>query len=236
MTPNTYTANVSFEGILKVPYLGGNGGSYSGTTSTSIGNGLSMERIGGKLAYGGGEVMYRIFGTPTVSSPTATTIPSIDFLGQTCSSIKIGDGMIGINLRTLQTQTTINSYYDENKLATQSDALPFGTIEIPESGSYAFSIRLYGWITYNGTARFPFYIYLSKNDKSVSNNLLDAAELDVVVVGGNDYSYSVTLGGAFEAGDKVIISMSRPGLGNWALKTNANNASPVRTSLIYWKL
>ncbi len=236
MTPNKYEQNVPFEGILKVPYLGGNGGSYPGAPAVAIGNGLSMERIGGKLAYGGGEAMYRVFGTPLASSPTAVTIPSINFLGKTCSNIKVGDGAIGINLRTLVSQTAVNIPYNETQQAVNSNELPFGEIVITESGSYAFSLRLYGGISYNGTIRFPFYIFLSKNDKSIQSNQLDAAEIDVVVAGTNDYSYSVTLGGTFESGDKVIISMARPGLGNWTLKTNSNSASPVRTSLVYWKL
>lgn len=245
MTPNTYKQWVAgdddFEAILKVPYLGGNGGSYAGSTAPIvIGNGLSIERIGGKLAYGGGEVMYRVFGRPTVSSPTPTTISStiLDFLGMSCGqNVTIGDGMTGINLKTLVTQTVVNTPYSETTLATVSDELPFGTIIIPESGSYAFSFRLYGQISYsNNTMRFPFYIFLSKNDKSVMSNLLDAAEIDVMVHGTWDYSYSVTLGGAFNAGDEVIISMARPGLGSWTLKTNSNPASPIRTSLIYWKL
>ncbi len=237
MTPNTYQATVPFEGILKVPYLGGNGGSYDGEASYPIGNDLHIERIGGKLAYGGGEVMYRVFGTPANSSPIETTISSINFLGFTCSNTKIGNGMTGINLRTLTTQTVINTEYNETTLATVSDELPFGTITIPESGSYAFSFRLYGQISYgNATMRFPFYIFLSKNNKSVMSNLVDAAEIDLIVNNTWDYSYSVTLGGAFNAGDEVIISMARPGLGSWTLKTNSNPASPIRTSLIYWKL
>ncbi|MFG5856849.1 MULTISPECIES: hypothetical protein [Dysgonomonas] len=238
MTPNTYTANVPFEGILKVPYLGGNGGSYSGTVAASIGNGLSMERIGGKLAYGGGEVMYRIFGTPTVSSPTATIIPSIDFLGQSCSSIKIGDGMIGINLKNLTSDITISTTYNSvSGDHSQANQLPFGDITITESGSYAFSLRLYGRIGTTSQNRLPFYIYLQKNDKST---LMDAAEIDVVVLGlptnQQDYSYSVTLGGTFNAGDKVIISMLRPDLSNWTLRQGLSSNSAIRTSLIYWKL
>lgn len=238
MTPNTYTTNVPFEGILKVPYLGGNGGSYSGTAAASIGNGLSMERIGGKLAYGGGEVMYRIFGTPTVSSPTATTISSLDFLGQTCSSIKIGDGMIGINLKNLTSDVTISTAYNSvNGDYSQANQLPFGDITITESGSYAFSLRLYRRIGTTSQNRLPFYIYLQKNNKST---LIDAAEIDVVVLAlpsnQQDYSYSVTLGGTFDAGDKVIISMLRPDLSNWTLKQGLSSTSAIRTSLIYWKL
>ncbi|MDR3058725.1 MAG: hypothetical protein LBU84_11375, partial [Prevotella sp.] len=164
MTPNTYKkwnpGDDDFEAILKVPYLGGNGGSYPGTLDVPLANGLSIERIGGKLAYGGGEVMYRVFGRPTVSSPITTTIPSniLDFLGMSCGqNVIIGDGMTGINLRNLSSNVTIDlpttGYVGD---ATNSRILPFGTIEIPESGSYAFSFRLYGQITgQSSAARYP---------------------------------------------------------------------------------
>lgn len=237
MTPNSYTQYVPFEGILKIPYLGGNGGSYSETAPISIGNGLWMERIAGKLNYGGGEVMYRIFGTPNTSSPN--TISSISFLGKTpCSGIKIGDGLISINLRNLTSNVTINTAYNSvNGNPAYADQLPFGDITITESGSYAFSLRLYGQILTNSQNRLPFYVYLQKNSKWT---LVDAAEIDLVVLAlpsdQQDYSYSVTLGGTFEAGDKVIISMLRPDLSGWTLKQGASPTSAVRTSLIYWKL
>ena len=94
MQPATYTASQPFEGILKVPYTGGNGGAYAGANIGSIGNGLSMELIAGKLAIGGGEVMYRIHGTPTSGSPTATPV-NITFLTKTCtSSMQLGGGVV----------------------------------------------------------------------------------------------------------------------------------------------
>lgn len=86
------------------------------------------------------------------------------------------------------------------------------------------------------TVYHSIYIF-KKNNKST---LIDAAEIDVVVLGlptnQQDYSYSVTLGGTFDAGDKVIISMLRPDLSNWTLRQGLSSTSAIRTSLIYWKL
>lgn len=95
--PNSYTKGVAYDGVLKIPYTGGNGGTYASTESSSTINGLHIERIGGVLANGGGEVMYRISGTPTVSSPTLTTFP-IDFLDNTCN-VAIG---ADVAINTLQ--------------------------------------------------------------------------------------------------------------------------------------
>ncbi len=123
-----------------------------------------------------------------------------------------------------------------------SDILPFESITISESGSYAFSIRLYGRITSTYTnQRFPFYIYLFKGSNATSltsATLVDAAEIDISVFSTNDYSYSVTMGGYFSENDKVIVSMACPGLGTWELAqgSTTNLLSPIRTSMIYWKL
>lgn len=242
MSPNSYKKNVAFQGILKVPYLGGNGGSYPGTTPVSIGNGLFLERTGGKLAYGPGEVTYLISGTPTVSSPTTTTIhaSNFSFLGFSCGQdVTVGNGVTGLNLKNLESDVIINTLRQNSGISSDADILPFGTIEINETGSYAFSIRLYGsMMDANFQAgRAPFYIYLMKNDR---NTLIDAAEIDVVVVSQElqyqDYSYSVTLGGSYEAGEKVIIAMHRPHFSRWNLKKGLTTTSPIRTSLIYWKL
>ncbi len=237
MTPATYDAGEAFEGILKVPYLGGNGGTYEEAPAVFIGNGLYMALIGGKLNYGGGEALYRIYGTPTISSPNPTTITSLDFLGKMCSNINIGEGT-SLNLRNLTTDNVVDISYTGDSSYTSADTLPFETIRITESGSYAFSVRLYGNIATSSAGRWPFYIYLQNG---TLDNLQDAAELDIVTIAQTqayqDYSYNVTLGGVFKAGDTVILSMNKPSSGpNWTLKQGTSRTSPVRTSLIYWKL
>ena len=233
VAPNVYTSGVSFEAMVKIPYMGGNGADYPGTEpSVTPVNGLKIERIGGTLAVGGGEVMYRVFGTPTVTTPDITTFP-IDFLGQACN-IEVGSGQASLNLRNLTKDVVVNTNLSSGY--GSSVQLPFGEINISETGSYAFSLRLYGRVATTSASRLPYYIYLQRNSKT---NLLDAAEIDIVTIAQTaayqDYSYSVTLGGSFEAGDKVIISMLTSGV-NWTLRQGSDSLSPIRTSLIYWKL
>jgi len=244
MTPASYKENVYFEGILKIPYMGGNGGTYektdpiSGTTTT---NNLSIERIEGKLAYGGGDVMYRVFGTPKASSPVTATFP-ISFLGQNCN-VTVGNLMSSVNIQSLESDILINSYYLPGGDRNNGTVIPFGEITIPETSSYAFSLRLYGTISQPYFGRIPFYIFLHKK-KDSTITLLDAAELDMVTIDsknsgkGTEYSYSVTLGGVFEEGDQVQISMHRINASapTWYLMKGSDETTPVRTSLIYWKL
>lgn len=239
---SSYTAGQPFETIVKIPYLGGNGATYEGNApvgGTSATNNLYIERISGKLAYGGGEVMYRVFGTPLVSSPTQTTFP-ISFLGKTCT-VSIGGSMTSVNLKNLLTNTLINTNYLPGGDRNNAKRLNFGEIVIPETGSYAFSLRLYGFVSNEYFGRIPFYIFLHREKNGVKT-LLDASEIDLVTIKGDgtgtDYSYSVTLGGVFEEGDNVVVSMHRinKDAPSWNLKMGADSGTPVRTSLIYWKL
>lgn len=239
MSPNEYKENQFFEGLLTIPYLGGNGGAYTGTDPVSIGNGLYMERVEGKLSLGGGQVTYRIFGTPSVSTPTTTNF-NIDFLEKTCSNISIGSGDIAsVYVKNLTKDQEVTATRPNNGDPSGATKVPFEEIEINETGSYAFSIRLYGRINVNAEYRLPFYIYLQK-DGNLSK-IEDSAELDLVVIkqydaDWQDYSYSVTLAGFFMEGEKVIISMHRPNITSWTLKKGDSRNSPIRTSLVYWKL
>lgn len=245
--PDQYTKDVPYEGILKIPYTGGNGGIYTGTEAVSIGNGLSLELLDGKLSIGGGEAIYRISGTPSVSTPTLTNFTA-SFLGESCN-ISMGSGDVkSIYVKNLSQDITISAQYANNSPGT-ANTLPFegGNVEIIETGTYVFSLRLYGTVTKGGTEaiydREPYYIYLSRNDQTT---VLDAAEIDLVAPNNNtEYSYTITLGGAFVAGDKVIVSMHRPTGGatarKWILRQKSCtggtiSACPVRTSMVYWKL
>lgn len=259
ISPSIYTAGQPYDGILRIPYIGGNGAVYPSTPTvpgSASTNNLAIERIAGTLSYGGGEIFYRIHGTPTVSSPATTTFP-ITFYNQTGNAV-VGSGISSVNLKNLTKNVTIDTSYPSSYDGSTAKKLPFEEITITESGSYAFSLRLYGHIAITtgsggtGNGRMPFYIYLQKVETNAggveTRTLIDAAELDVFTGTATDYSYSVTLGGVFDVGDNVIISMHRSANfgdnwygATWLLKMGGTEQdpspkSPVRTSLIYWKL
>ncbi len=60
-------------GTLTIPYKGGNGGTYAAGDTITI-NGLKITLKSGKLDDGSGELVFTVEGTPTVSSPTPTTL------------------------------------------------------------------------------------------------------------------------------------------------------------------
>jgi hypothetical protein len=100
LTPSTYTSGVSYAGTLAVPYSDGNGGNYTGGTTTTV-NGLTFKLNPGTLAIGNGYLYFSVTGTPTVSSPTesnininSTLIPF--FSGVSCTTANVGGGVVTV--------------------------------------------------------------------------------------------------------------------------------------------
>lgn len=89
LIPNIYTQGVPYKGILKVPYIGGNGAPYLAATIAPV-NGLEATLQPGELAIGTGELFFDVTGTPTVSSPEQTGF-SISFAGISCTAL-VGNG------------------------------------------------------------------------------------------------------------------------------------------------
>ncbi len=98
LSPATYTMGQPYEGIMKIPYNGGNGGFYNGGSSLSMG-GLTVTLQDGKLESGVGEFVFLVEGTPEISSPEPLIIPingtaankiEIPFWNGECSAI-VGD-------------------------------------------------------------------------------------------------------------------------------------------------
>lgn len=107
LSPATYTEGVFYEGILKIPYNGGNGGFYSGGTSFTT-QGLTVTLQDGKLENGVGELVFLVEGTPEISSPEAINIPvngtgtdkiEIPFWNGECSAL-VGD-QISAEIKTI---------------------------------------------------------------------------------------------------------------------------------------
>lgn len=98
LSPATYTMGQPYEGIMKIPYNGGNGGFYNGGSSFSF-RGLTVTLQDGKLESGVGELVFLVEGTPEINSPepliipingTATNKIEIPFWNGECSTI-VGD-------------------------------------------------------------------------------------------------------------------------------------------------
>ncbi|WP_147474526.1 fibrobacter succinogenes major paralogous domain-containing protein [Chryseobacterium nematophagum] len=79
-SPTVITQGASYTGTLTVPYLGGNGESYSQQSFTQ--NGLTFTLPAGTLATGNGNLVYNITGIATVAG--AMTVP-IEFGTTTCN-------------------------------------------------------------------------------------------------------------------------------------------------------
>ncbi|MDR2118619.1 MAG: hypothetical protein LBP25_03690 [Tannerellaceae bacterium] len=92
LEPQTFAAGVAYVGILRVPYVGGNGGKYPARECVSAisGNtGLKACLKAGILEQGRGYLVYDVTGTPTSSSPVGATFP-ISFGNHTCQ-VTVGD-------------------------------------------------------------------------------------------------------------------------------------------------
>lgn len=96
LEPTTYTINVPYTGVLKIPYSGGNGGSYAnGTTINSTGvTGLSASLRSGTLNYGTGELVYNVSGTPNASSPATASFSIPSTLGGATGTAVVGSGSV----------------------------------------------------------------------------------------------------------------------------------------------
>lgn len=95
IVPSRYKAGEQYEGVLIVPYSGGNGGYYSSGTPVASTNvtGLTATLQPGNLAYGNGELVFTLSGTPSASSPELASF-AIDFLGFDCTAVVGANSML----------------------------------------------------------------------------------------------------------------------------------------------
>ncbi|MBK5720937.1 hypothetical protein JGH11_08645 [Dysgonomonas sp. Marseille-P4677] len=95
IVPSRYQAGVKYEGVLIVPYSGGNGGRYaSGTPTISTGvTGLTATLQPANLAYGNGDLIFSLSGIPSASSPNLASF-NVDFLGYQCTAIVGSNAMM----------------------------------------------------------------------------------------------------------------------------------------------
>lgn len=91
LSPKTYTSGVAYDGILTIPYTGGNGGIYPAQSIGPV-NGLTAKLIAGNFNIGSGNLIYSVTGTPTASSPSTTGF-ALNIGGQTCNAV-VGAGAV----------------------------------------------------------------------------------------------------------------------------------------------
>ncbi len=123
MDPETYVAGVPFTGVLRVPYLDGNGAFHSETDIPSD-NGLTFTLQPSQLADGAGILVYKVSGTPVASSPVTTTIP-ISFLGKSCN-VTVGTA-VEKELRYLRKMTPLVS---ETNVTTENSEVYVGNLRV----------------------------------------------------------------------------------------------------------
>ena len=106
LSPPQYTSGTAYSGILRVPYTGGNGGRYTGGASVTA-NGLTFRLQDGRLENGNGEIVFNVTGTPTVSSPTGTSIimakALVPFNSGSVCTVTVGDKVDA----TVRTKATV---------------------------------------------------------------------------------------------------------------------------------
>lgn len=133
LNPSKYTANTAYTGVLTIPYTGGNGGTYpEGNTVTS--NGLTFKLQPDKLVNGNGFLTFNVSGTPTNSSPSASTITinstSVPFYSGAACTATVGD----VSMASINHKSIISGFSaDGSTTNSQSEFLTIGN----------FSFRFY---------------------------------------------------------------------------------------------
>lgn len=139
LEPSTYTSGVSYTGVLKIPYSGGNGGTFAnGTAINSTGvSGLSATLQGGTLNYGTGDLIFNVTGTPNASSPSTASfsIPSSIIAGATSGTAVVGRGSV-LNIGeaitatyTIPEATAEATSFDLSSYATSNNLVPVPAID-----------------------------------------------------------------------------------------------------------
>lgn len=157
LTPANYEEGKPFEGVMVVPYTGGNGGVYGGQTIGPI-NGLTATLSSGNFNAGSGNLAFTITGTPTVTTPTVTEFP-MTIGGQSCTAtVGAGDGIAPGDLVYYRTQAEIsasiggggaNGTIAENWLSYYENDLPVIGGKLRLDGYFTTSASASGTVSFN---------------------------------------------------------------------------------------
>ena len=142
-----------------------------------------------------------------------------------------------VNLRNLLVDVT--SKYVAGGGADDGNLMDFGTIIIPEDGSYAFSFRLYGPINGVTSAGQMLNAYMRVY---VDGVMADAAELvlySATSSASSVYTATLTLAASASAGQAITFKFANFTNNNprtWTLRMGSTSTTAARTSMVWWKL
>ncbi|MDR2950367.1 MAG: hypothetical protein LBV71_14340 [Prevotella sp.] len=145
LSPSRYNLDQEYNGVMEIPYTGGNGASYSGGEKLGPINGLYYTLQPGTLEYGNGRITYAVTGKPKASSPVETVFP-VSFLGKNCEA-KVGHGGASFETRTYLgpmtptsggaefAVTTFDGRYSLRFYAKSNENLDYTDIQIKHNGT-----------------------------------------------------------------------------------------------------
>lgn len=172
-----------------------------------------------------------VYNTATVTG-TSGVIPGLYVYENNKWQYLFTEDIKKLQMRSLQTATQSNTCASTNYACAA--LMDFGDdIIIPQAGAYGVGVSLYGKSIPDLTApkREIVYIWLMANDTPV-----DVAELNIVgFEDAKQSTYTVFLGGAFNAGDKLTCRISTN-------NTVTNGVDylmyfyPTKTFMMYWRL
>lgn len=147
-SPAKFTAGVPYEGIMTIPYTGGNGGAYNtGTPVNSLVNtGLTATRQTGVLATGSGQLVFKLTGTPAYSSSTVALF-NINEFGFNClaalteQQIEVGQQLSFI--ATLNQAQNVNGTILSNYYPTQLPTVDGLRMDLISNGAGTYYPRVY---------------------------------------------------------------------------------------------
>lgn len=180
--PSTFTEGIPYEGVMTIPYTGGNGGGYNtGTPINSTGNtGLTATLQRGELTTGNGQLVFRLTGTPTYSSPAPANF-NIDVLNHNCSvslvgqQIEVGEhiSFIASLTQTQNTSGAILSQYYPTQLPTV-DGL---RMDVVSNGAANFYPRVYNTSSNRQVVSFQtFSVYGVNNVTNLNRTIYTKSE------------------------------------------------------------
>ncbi len=216
ISPTIFKANQPYEGIMIVPYTGGNGGSYpAGDPISSSGNtGLTATLQSGELSYGNGELVYTLSGTPDYSSPEPAVF-NIDVFGHQCEVSVSGNVLaIGEYLTFIGTMPATGVTDGTLLSSSYPDQLPVIDglrMDVAYNTQTYYRPRIYNISSNSQVVSFQTFATVVNENKTTLN--LTLASNNYLSADNNDVVYWTT--GAAEVLTTNLQVQVSPGIWRW---------------------